>query len=241
MQPTDELYYKYQGVINAVVYNYAWRCPALADELYLQAQYIFCKACLSYDPNHESGASFKTWLVQQLHSLTDLIDALNRGPTTNRVGSTPFLQERSAVTQAAQHDRTGTAKDSHDTLSNIASSWYVKEYGDKFTMDDEGYPERLRPYVENLTGDSLTMFKDFCAGMFDPIVNTPITRSRRLACETLNPLKMYRRHYMAQGWSLDRVRNAWKGLHGMLRNYVLGKKPIVAIAQENAFRKALLF
>ena len=54
-------------------------------------------------------------------------------------------------------------------------------------------------------------------------------------------MKMYRRKYMAMGWSLERVKNAWKGLRGMFRNYLKGKLPSMAIPQEAAYMQAVLF
>lgn len=260
MQPTDELYYKYAGVVSSVAYYYAQSCPSLADDLLLQAQYIFCKACLSYDENHECGASFETWLRNQLQSLTNMIDREIHGPsylksTKVKTGKfkdgkeieskvlTPMFKESNIALRAKTLDKD---IDSRDILTNLACGYYVHDYSSRIgaTASDlsyDEYPPEMKPYIQGLTGDALTLFNDFCDGCFVPPPQKNITRAKQKTREILNPLKMYRRKYMAMGWSLDRVKNAWKGLHGMLKNYMLGKLPSMSIPQEAAFQQALLF
>lgn len=265
MQPTDELYYKYAGVISSVAYHYAQSCPSLADDLLLQAQYIFCKACLSYDEDHDSGASFETWLRNQLQSLSNMIDREIHGPSYLKHGKyktgkfkdgkeiesnipTPFAKECDAIFRVKNRVASGSSDkiDYMDSLTGLATDWYVHEYTKKMgastsDLSYDEYPPELKPYIQGLTGDALTMFHDYCDGCFAAPPWKNITRAKQKNREILNPMKMYRRKYMAMGWSLERVKNAWKGLRGMFRNYLKGKLPSMAIPQEAAYLQAVLF
>ena len=260
MKPTDELYYRYAGVISSVAYKYAQKCPAIADDLLLQARYIFCKACLSYKEDHNSGASFETWLRNQLQALSNMIDKEVHGPSFVKQGTmktgkfkdgkeveskvlTPVYKEGTAILKAKS---IGDKVDCTDILTDMASNWYLSDYNENLSASDGGneydeFPPELLPYIKGLTGDAYTLFQDFCAGCFDPPPQRNITKAKQKTREILNPLKMYRRKYMDMGWSLDRVKYAWKGLHGMLRNYMVGKLPCMALPQEAAFRQAVLF
>lgn len=224
MQPTDELYYKYAGVIDSCVRYYSRKCPDLADELFLQAQYVFCTACLSYDPSHSKGASFETWLRRQLQSITHVITKASRGP------SMVVDVDKSAVTwsvleesrRSLHHDDV----DGMEDLADVASQEYVKEYGANLENEENlGYPPEMIPYVKALTGDALQIFNDYCQGKFELGVpfNMPLERQR--AREILNPNRLHRRLYSKEGWSLDRVRKAWNNLTQVFYNYRNGKIP----------------
>lgn len=203
MQPTDELYRKYAHVITAVVNRYAWQFPELEDDLYLQAGLVFCQACLTYDENHPSHASFRTWLENKLHSITDLIDRWNNGPTTLKgKGSTP----------AVLHEPV----DSHDEDDCIPMSGIYPAAGflDGYSANlldysTSEYPDRMKLTVDNLEGDALQIFRDWCAGRLDKSKNSSGVKKRRDERKTLNPMRIYRRRYMSLGWTFERTRKAW--------------------------------
>lgn len=225
MQPTDELYYKYAGVIDSVVHYYSRKCPDLADELFLQAQYVFCTACLSYDPNHAKGASFETWLRRQLQSITHVITKASKGPSTVKG------VDKSAVTWSAveesHYSQCHDDVDAMEDLADIASQDYVKGYGANLENEKNlGYPPEMIPYIEALTGDALQIFNDYCQGKFELAMPFNMTLEKQKAREVLNPTRLHRRLYSKEGWSLDRVRKAWDVLTRTFDNYRKGKIPV---------------
>lgn len=233
MQPTDELYYKYAGVIDSVVRYYSRKCPDLADELFLQAQYVFCTACLSYDPNHGKGASFETWLRRQLQSITHVIIKASRGP------STVEDIDKSAVTWSVLEESRRSLRhddvDAMEDLADVASQEYVKEYGANLENEGTlGYPPEMVPYIKALTGDALQVFNDYCHGKFELNLPFNMTLEKQKAREVLNPTRLHRRLYAKEGWSLDRVRKAWDGLVRMFDNYRRDKMPIMLTVSRNS-------
>lgn len=233
MQPTDELYYKYAGVIDSVVRHYSRKCPDLADELFLQAQYVFCTACLSYNPSHSAGASFETWLRRQLQSITHIITRASKGPSMI-VGI-----DKSVITwgvlEDAWHNASKTDSEPLEDLADVANSQYVKEYGSNLETEDSlGYPPEMIPYIKALTGDSLRIFEDYCQGKFELSLPFNMPLERQKAREVLNPTRLHRRLYSKEGWSLDRVRKAWDGLVRMFDNYRKEKMPIMIIVSRES-------
>lgn len=221
MQPTDALYYKYAGVIDSVVNNYAHKCPDIKDDLYLQAQLVFCQACLSYDPNHPSHASFETWLRRQLESITALIKKAASGPSL--IKGTNMSAIPMAMIEVAYNTEN---EEDYVDISNIANLEYVHDYGVNLeTMHNSDYPPEMQPYIDALSGDSLKIFQDFCAGKFDLAAPKFKTIAKQKADACLNPIRIYRRVYIHEGWSLDRVKEAWKTLHSVISNYRRGKLP----------------
>lgn len=221
MQPTDELYYKYSRVISSVVYHYAFNFPNLTDELYLQANYVFCKACLSYDPDNPEGASFETWLRRQLQSIVGVCRKAMSGPTTDRVGTAPALPE-----SQFNPDKDGDIPD----ISSVATRDSVAGYGDSLAMDNE-MDTGMDPYISALTPDAYRVFEDFLDGTLS-LKDTnskdgkvTYSRAMRFKRALLDPKKIYKRHYEAQGWSLDRATRAFNELKAMLRNYRKGRLP----------------
>lgn len=229
MQPTDELYYKYAGVLTSVAYQYARECPKevqkyVRDEMFLQAQLVFCEACLSYNPDHPSGASFETWLRNQLQSITSIKNKAKRGPNLLKSCNTPLVQMQTienVVSQSKDEDNDKT------DISDFTASWYIEEYGNNLSngTDKMEFPSEMLPYIKALQGDSLRIFQDFCRRRFDLTPPNNLTRAKIRAREHLNPMRLYRRVYMKEGWSLERVRNAWRGLRGIIRSYMTGKLP----------------
>lgn len=203
MQPTDALYKKYAHVITAVVSRYTWQYPDLADDLYLQAGLVFCQACLTYDEEHPSHASFKTWLENKLHSITDMIDKWSNGPTTLKSrGSTPCqLQE-----PVDSHEDGGSTP-----INGIyPAAGFLGSYSRGLVDFNHGaYPDRMQATVDSLEGDSLQIFQDWCAGLLDKSKNSSGVKKRRDERKTLNPMRIYRRRYMAMGWTFERTRKAW--------------------------------
>lgn len=224
MQPTEELYYKYAGVITSVVNKYARKCPDVEEELFLQAQLVFCQACLSYDPNHPSKASFETWLRNQLKSITSVINKATHGPSLLK------STNASAVTVSMLAQNISREEDEDPTdISDVATKWFIEEYGDNLSngTNNGDYPSEMKPYIEALTGDSLRVFQDFCKGKFELKPQKFMTIAKRRAREVLNPIRLYRRLYRKEGWSLERVRNAWRGLRGIFSSYTSGKLPVM--------------
>ena len=221
MQPTDELYYKYSRVISSVVYHYAFNFPNLTDELYLQANYVFCKACLSYDPENPEGASFETWLRRQLQSIVGVCRKAMSGPTDTRTGSYPPLPESQFIP-----DEDGSIPD----ISNVASKTSVAGYSASLTLEQE-VDTAMDPYLSALTPDAYRVFEDFLDGSLSlkdtDSKDGKVTYSRamRLKRALLDPKKIYNRHYRDLGWSIDRVTKAFNELKAMLRNYKKGRLP----------------
>lgn len=224
MQPTDELYYKYAGVIDSVVHYYSRKCPDLADELFLQAQYVFCTACLSYDPNHAKGASFETWLRRQLQSITHVITKASKGPST--VEDVTKSAVTWSVLEESRNNHHNDDLEALEDLADVASQEYVKEYGANLENEENlGYPPEMIPYIKALTGDALQIFNDYCQGKFELGVPFNMPLERQKAREVLNPNRLHRRLYSKEGWSLDRVRTAWLNLTNVFNNYRTGKIP----------------
>lgn len=232
MQPSEELYYhnlyyQYAGVIDSVVERYAEKCPECRDDLRFEAIAVFWEACRTYDPNHASGASFKTWLVNQLRSITSVLKKGARGPTRLK-----GVQGMSVipVRRLAQNFTRNPKDDIRDPvgLSDASEKWYLQEYGSQLVNGEEtdGFPPEMQAYINALKGDSLKIFKDFCEGRFDSVQQTQyMSRKRIRKLETLNPVKIYRRLYRQEGWSLERVRNAWRGLSGVFASYMSATVP----------------
>lgn len=231
MKPTDALYYKYADVITSVVNAYAWNCPKdIQDELLLEAQLVFCKACLTYDPDHESGASFETWLRQKLQAITGIIKGAVRGPTMVKVPKTKERVNNSVITVSMLAQNISKLEDEDPVeISDAAPNWYLEEYGkqsDLGTYSGE-FPKEMAVYIQSLKGDSLQIFQDFCMGRFSLKPQKFLTIAKKRAREVLNPNRLYRRVYMQEGWSLDRVKQAWKELSSVFKCYMTGQLPSV--------------
>ena len=223
MKPTTELYYKYAGVITSVVNSYAWNCPKyIKDELQLQAELVFCEACLSYDPNHPSKASFETWLRNQLKSITRVISKAAHGPSLVKDGGQSVM----TINMLARNISRKKDEDPLD-ISDTASKWYLNDYSDNLLkgLGDSEYPEEIYPYIKALNEDALQIFQDFCKGKFMLTPQKFMTIAKRKAREVLNPTRLYRRLYMQEGWSLERVRKAWKDLCSVISSYRMGTLP----------------
>lgn len=236
MKPTDELYFQYAGVITSVVNKYAHDFPDLADDLFLQAQLLFCQACLSYDPERNVGkngkiASFETWLRNKLKSLNMVIRKASKGPCSDRhLGNPPAICFSEIERAASTADKTSKKTDYTDTDQPYAIPMNVlQEYTEKLSDGtDKGhdYPEALLPYIRALRGDALQVFKDYCLGAFERKERKnyiPIALQKARAI--YDPRYIYRAVYRDRGWSYARVQNAWRGLHGILKNYLDGKLP----------------
>lgn len=228
MKPTDELYFKYAGVITSVVNKYAYNFPELADDLYLQAQLVFCQACLTYDPEKTGAngkvASFETWLRNKLKSLNMVIRKEIHGPCTMKHLGNP---QAITVTKLAQ-DVAREPEDDPIDISDAVSQSLLKDYSDNLAGnigESHDYPEELIPYICALRGDSLRVFKDFCEGRFEREPRKNLTKAMQRARSIYDPHYLYRKVYRDCGWSLARVQNAWRGLHGILKNYLDGKMP----------------
>ena len=228
MKPTEELYYKYAGVLTSVVNSYAWDCPKdIQEEMMLQAELVFCEACLSYDPDHPSKASFETWLRQQLKSITSVLRKASRGPSMVKNGN----QSAVPVSMLAQNISREESEDDDDPvdISDVASNWYLDDYSKSLYNGEDlcEFPEEMHPYIKALKGDSLRIFQDYCRGKFNSKPQKFMTVAKRKAREVLNPVRLYRRLYINEGWSLERVRNAWRGLRGVFYAYNKGTLPML--------------
>lgn len=230
MQPTNELYYKYAGMITAVARKYSRQCPDLADDLFLQAQYMFCKACLSYDPENPAKASFDTWLYRQLQSITGIIRSESHGATHANIGSHSAVAFSALVNECPERSNCRDQDDCPNmekTITRLLTDGYVDDYNGQLALEDE-YPKEMKPYFEALRGDALRVFRDYCNGCFDKEVSrSKYTRAQRNAMLTLTPRKMYLRHYAKYGWSIRRVSEAVRTLRGVLHAYMLGKLPSI--------------
>lgn len=235
MKPTNALYYRYAGVITSVVNHYAIDCPSVRDELLLEAQLVFCQACLTYDPNHESGASFETWLRQKLQAITYIIKKATRGPNMIKLPKTKEPVNNSVVTVSMLAQNISKLDDEDPVdISDASPNWYLEEYGKKNDLGTEigEFPMEMQPYIESLKGDSLRIFQDFCRGRFNLKPQKFMTIAKKKAREVLNPNRLHRRVYMHEGWSLERVKVAWKGLSSVFRNYINGQLPCMVISKE---------
>ncbi len=225
LKPTDKLYYQYAGVISSVVKQYAKKCPDLKDELFLQAQLVFCQACLSYDPHHKSGASFETWLRNKLKSITGIIKKAAHGPCLLKGVGSPYALTWSAIEKEyTDKDRSGDKKDQSKQLTTLLMDEYTSRINDCIDGDSE-YPDELLPYFNALKGDALQVFKDFCNGAFERAPTKGMTMDEKKELMRLNPMKLYRRLYKEKGWSIARVTNAWRNLHGIMEAYINGTIP----------------
>lgn len=241
MKPTDELYFKYAGVITSVVNKYAYHFPDLADDLYLQAQLVFCQACITYDPANVGvtgqSASFETWLRNKLKSLNMVIRKEVHGPCTIRDMDNPQSVTISKLeADMALHESRSDAIE----LSDVVGNYILDSYTDNLMDNVNGthdYPKELIPYIRALHGDSLRVFKDFCEGRFDRKPRKNITRAMQRARGVYDPGYLYRKVYRDCGWSLARVQNAWRGLHGILKNYLDGKAPVSIVVPVVELRK----
>ena len=214
MQPTDELYRQYAHVITAVVSRYSSKCPDLEDDLYLQAGLVFCQACLSYDPDHPSHASFKTYLAHKLHSITDLIEKFCNGPhALNVKGCNPV---------PLQIPADGSREDDMGFLysPSYPSRSYLDKYSQGLVDYNHGpYPDKMQGTLDALEGDALQVFHDWCAGLLDKSKNASGVKKRRDERKTLNTMRIYRRRYMAMGWTFERTREAWEAFSRAFRPY----------------------
>ena len=236
MKPTDELYFQYAGVITSVVNKYAYDFPDLADDLFLQAQLLFCQACLSYDPEKNVGkngkvASFETWLRNNLKSLNMVIRKAAKGPCSDRhLGNPPAICFSEIERIASTAGKAGEDPDDNDTDQPYAIKMNVlQEYAENLSDGtDKGhdYPDALLPYIRALRGDALQVFKDYCLGAFERKDRKNITIAQKKARAIYDPRYIYRAVYRDRGWSFARVQNAWRGLHGILKNYLDGKLPV---------------
>lgn len=272
MKPTEELYYKYAGVISSVVDKYAYQCPDLADDLLLQAQLLFCQACVTYDPDHPSKASFETWLRNKLRDVTSLIKKQCRGPslikkapsektvraikqknpwsaelcectvideyTSSAVIPEHYINDITPYKSYPIKSKVNLVKASQSfgnfenlELSDITCKYVLEDYSKKIAdgEDKDGenhdYPKAMLPYIRALRGDSLQVFKDFCEGRLEREPRKNLSFAKQKARGILSPSYIYNKFYKEKGWSRSRVENAWRGLRGMLKNYVDGKLP----------------
>lgn len=211
MTPTNDLYYKYAGIITSVVNRYATYCPDLRDDLYGEALLVFCDACKSYDPNHTSKAAFSTWLYRQLQSISRVMDKAINGP----------------VPEAHLHCPSADIP-FQDALSVVAPAHSLDTYTDslqQYTSSD--FPSDMHKYLDTLRGDSFTIFQDFINGRLDsaPDKYGTISLERKRQKTYLNPTKLYIRRYKRLGWSIDRVRNAWLDVSRVVSSYINGTHP----------------
>lgn len=250
MKPTEELYYKYAGVISSVVDKYAYQCPDLADDLLLQAQLLFCQACVTYDPDHPSKATFETWLRNKLQDVSALVKKATRGPCLIKIEKVkkPAAKKnkawaRKAINPACSDDNNltpiQTMRDISESterqpdddpidISDVTCGYILEDYSKKLsdgTEEGHDYPKAMLPYIRALRGDSLRVFKDFCEGRFEREPRKNLTKAMQRARGIYDPRYLYRKVYRDCGWSLARVQNAWRGLHGILKNYLDGKMP----------------
>lgn len=252
MKPTEELYYKYAGVISSVVDKYAYQCPDLADDLLLQAQLLFCQACVTYDPDHPSKATFETWLRNKLQDVSALVKKATRGPCLIKIEKVkkPAAKKnkawaRKAINPACSDDNNLTPiqimrdisesterqpDDDPIDISDVTCGYILEDYSKKLsdgTEEGHDYPKAMLPYIRSLRGDALQVFKDFCEGRLDrePVKHLSLARQRSRGILTASHI--YNKFYKEKGWSRSRVENAWRGLRGMLKNYVDGKLPTV--------------
>ena len=254
MKPTEELYYQYAGVITSVVNKYAYQCPDLADDLFLQAQLLFCQACVTYDPDHPSKASFETWLRNKLQDVSALVKKATRGPClikmekpkkTETAVKRKRVWARKPVKPQCSEDNTATnimllqeiadnvkrePEDDPIELSDVTCGYILEDYSNKLsdgTADGHDYPRAMLPYIRALRGDALQVFKDFCEGRLDREPRTNLSIAKQKARGIFTPSYIYNKFYKQKGWTRSRVENAWRGLRGMLKNYVDGKMPTV--------------
>ena len=219
MEPTDELYNKYAKVINSFIYKYACQYPDLEDDLYLQAGLLFCNACRTYDENHPSHASFNTWLLQSLHRITDMIDKWNNGPC--------MLKGRGCVPSGLLEPADGNKGDDKVPVSGIYPTGdYLAGYTKSMTdCNVNEYPDKMQGTLSHLEGEALQIFRDWCAGVLDKSKNSSGMKSRRDERKTLNPMRIYRRRYMALGWTFERTRKAWGQFSQSFQGYAQENYP----------------
>jgi len=249
LKPTEELYYRYAGVITGVVNKYAYQCPDLTDDLQLQAALIFCQACITYDPDHPSQASFETWLRNKLQSISELVKDATRGPCLvkfEKSGKHEIAVKRKRVwskktinPKCAEKINTPvqTVKEISDTMqrksedmldiSDVTCGYILEDYGNNLSggTDKHDFPSDMLPYIHALRGDSLQVFKDFCEGRLERKPHHKLTREIQRKRGILSPSHIYNKFYKQKGWTRERVENAWRGLHGVLKNYLDGKLP----------------
>ena len=72
---------------------------------------------------------------------------------------------------------------------------------------------------------AVQVFKDFCEGRLERKPNHRLTRVIQRKRGILSPSHIYNKFYKQKGWTRERVENAWRGLHGVLKNYLDGKLP----------------
>lgn len=222
MEITDELYIQYASTIDRMVNHYARAFNFIdTDELTLQAGLIFCEAARSFDPDHKSGASFKTYLENQLKALSHVVDRALHGPTL-LVGSG---ESPMSLDQCMVDPNDGTH--GGDGMSPVAD--HVKsDYGKSLEQDDESdLPTALRAYVEMLTGDSRTILEDILGGELDPNLKTMehLSRSEQVKERTLSAWKVYKKRYIKMGWDWPRTRTAWNELKSMISLYRTDRLP----------------
>lgn len=235
MHPTDELYYQYASVIESVAKKYAMACPDidtdknLYDDLVAQANYVFCLSCLSYDPDYRTPdgrkASFETWLRDNLKSLTRVLDKRMHGPCALRGCDNPRWELETEI--FAEQNKSEDKSKRVEEFTETSSSWYLSGYGKALDMGNEcrEYPKDMQPYIDALKGDPLTIFKDFCSEIVAKESAKSLSRTERNRLNSLNPKKLYLRHYKDIGWSLARVRTAWKVVRRVFWNYLYGYDP----------------
>ena len=223
MEATNELYFKYLGVIEKAVARYSVQFPELADDLYLQAGLVFCQACATYDENHPSGASFGVWLSKCLKSLTELITTACHGPNLCIHGGPAPVR-----TYTIDGESEDCCDPSAGAFAAALSTGVVDEYSRSLDSDGE-YPEEMRPYLELLQGDALQFFRDFADNLFYVKPDTSKTRAYNRAHNYLTPKKIYMRRYLKMGWSWKRTCQAFDTLRNVLKLYTKDKLPCLLI------------
>lgn len=157
-----------------------------------------------------------------MQSITSLINKASTGPSHIK-GTNQSVVPMSVIEQTYA---TSSEDDDPVEISNVADSSVVREYGENLeSTDASDFPPDMMPYIHALKGDSLRIFQDFCEGKFELMPPKFMTVAKRKARECLNPIRIYRRVYIKEGWSLERVRNAWRGLQGIFSCYCNNKLP----------------
>lgn len=217
MQPTDELYFEYAGVITRVVSRYAWKFPDLEDDLYLQAGLIFCKACLTYDPDNRENASFATWLEHKLHDLTTMIDKACNGPCSLK-GRGAAALPMDVLERESEDGERMEATYTGDSLSYVER--YCRNLKDFHSSE---YPDSMLPFIRSLEGDALQVFQDFVASRLELGASRSHKKSRQH--RHLNPMRIFLRRYRGMGWTYERTRKAWQELTEAMMPYAVEAIP----------------
>lgn len=226
MELTDQLYMEYAGVISRAVNHYTRAFPFIdAEELTLQGGLIFCRAAQSFDPAHEKGASFRTYLENQLKALSHVVNKALHGPTLlEGTGDAPVSIESTATFMADDG--------SYDATADGVALHTKAEYGDGLVDCLDGdLPEVMAPYVDALDDDARAIMYDIVNGELEPNAKTMehLTRAEKAKERTLSAWKIYKKRYIKLGWNWQRTRTAYDSLKRMLTLYTQDRLPCVLV------------